>query len=59
MVTRVDCTEDGRWLATGCDEGTVRFWPLERGDLIRFAGDRLPRGFTEVERKRYAKLLGE
>jgi len=57
MVTCIDHTEDGKWLAVGSDDGTVSFWPLDREDLIRFAGDRLPRDFTPEERERFADLL--
>jgi WD40 repeat protein len=59
MVTYIDYTDDGRWLATGGDDGTARLWPLKREDLLRAAKDRVPRDFTEEERDRYSALLAK
>jgi WD40 repeat protein len=59
MVTCADYTYDGRWLATGGDDGTARMWPLKRNDLLGAAKDRVSRDFTGAERERYSALLAK
>jgi WD40 repeat protein len=56
-VWLMDCTKDGEWLVTGSEDTTARMWPLRREDLLRIAGERASRDFTDEERYRYERLL--
>jgi hypothetical protein len=40
---------DGRWIATGSEDGTVRLWVLEVDDLIRLACRTAGRNLTKDE----------
>ncbi len=49
-------TSDGRWLLTAGDDGRVRIWPLQAGDLIARACARVRRNLTRQE---WTRLVGE
>jgi WD40 repeat protein len=42
---------DGKYVLTGSDDGAARLWFADYHDEIRYLCSRLPRDFTDVERK--------
>jgi WD40 repeat protein len=44
---------DGRWLATGSDEDTIRLWDMDLNHLINLACQTAGRNLTQVEWVQY------
>jgi WD40 repeat protein len=58
LIAAVDFSPDGRWLATVGADGLVRVWALHLDELLEIAEDRLTRGFTDDEFRRYLHTDG-
>jgi WD40 repeat protein/DNA-binding SARP family transcriptional activator len=52
-VLDVDISADGRFLATGSEDGTVRVFLLDINELIDLAKSQATRGFTQEECQKY------
>jgi WD40 repeat protein len=55
-VLDVDISDDGRYLATGSEDGTVRVFLLDIDELIALAQIRVTRGFTQEECQQYLHM---
>lgn len=53
VVSSVRFSRDGRRLVTSSGDGTVRVWALALDDLLQLARDRLTRGLSPAECRRY------